>query len=70
MLDPRAHQPNPLAALPTYKRLHQLVERMTQKLPSSMALLRVIMDIRDRTWAGLKDILSKWVALLTPEGPY
>ncbi|KIR53163.1 hypothetical protein I315_04199 [Cryptococcus gattii Ru294] len=58
-LDPQNHNPSPLAALPHFRRLHALVEGMTQSLPKEMSLLRVVMDIREQTWQGLKDIMSE-----------
>ncbi|XAO24018.1 hypothetical protein I312_102808 [Cryptococcus bacillisporus CA1280] len=58
-LDPQNHKPTPLAALPHFRRLHALVEGMTQSLPKEMGLLRVVMDIKEQTWQGLKDIMSE-----------
>lgn len=41
---------------------------MRDTLPQGMALLQVLEEVQDRTWSGLKDIMSKWVILrLHPE---
>ncbi|AAW41871.2 hypothetical protein CNBB3130 [Cryptococcus deneoformans B-3501A] len=58
-LNPQNHKPSPLVALPHYRRLHALVEGMTKSLPKEMGLLHVVMDIKEQTWQGLKDIMSE-----------
>ncbi|OXM81277.1 hypothetical protein C364_01141 [Cryptococcus neoformans Bt63] len=59
ILNPQNHKPSPLAALPHYRRLHALVEGMTRSLPKEMGLLRIVMDVKEQTWQGLKDIMSE-----------
>ena len=63
-LSPESHHPSPLSALPHYRTLYGMVNEMVSTLPSEMTLLRVIVDVRDRTWTGLKDVMSQWVASL------
>jgi len=58
-LSPDSHKPSPLAATPHYKALHELVASTEATLPSEMTLLLVIVEIRDKTWAGLKEIMSQ-----------
>lgn len=58
-LSPISHRPSPLAALPHYRELHTLVDSLVERLPASMALLSVITGIREKTWNGLREVLSK-----------
>lgn len=58
VLDARSHHPSPLAALPQFWELHDLVGRMQRTLPDGTALLRRIVEVRDETWNGLKEIMS------------
>jgi len=58
-LDERGHRPSPLAALPHYTALYELVEKVKKTLPRGTALLDVIVEVRQKTWAGLKDVMSK-----------
>jgi hypothetical protein len=69
-IDPREHHPSPLAALPHYTSLHQLVDRVVSTLPPGMSLATVIVDVRTRTWAALKDIMSKYAMLFDPFAPH
>jgi len=62
-LDARSHRPSPLAALPHYVTLHEIVERVKKTLPAGTALVNVIIEVREKTWAGLKDIMSKYVPI-------
>lgn len=57
-LDPNSHRPSPLAALPHYTALDTLVKRLEGTLPPGMAFLRLILDVRQQTWAGLKDVMT------------
>ena len=56
-----SHRPSPLAALPYYQDLHTLVASMESTLPSEMTLLKIIIEVRDTTWAGMKDLMSQQV---------
>ena len=43
-----------------------IVDDLKRDLPAAMTLLRVIEGVRVKTWAGLKDVMSKCVFLLIP----
>ncbi|WVW83112.1 hypothetical protein I302_105130 [Kwoniella bestiolae CBS 10118] len=58
-LDPAHHKPSPLAALPHYRQLNDLVLRLEGTLPPEMALMRVVIEVKERTWQGLKDLMSE-----------
>ena len=58
-LAPSAHSPSPVAALPMYETLHNLVDDLLPSLPGSMALVGIIVQIRETTWTGLQDALSR-----------
>ncbi|KAK4688656.1 RAD50-interacting protein 1, partial [Tremellales sp. Uapishka_1] len=58
-LAPSSHNPSPLAALPHYTSLHRLVQSMKEALPTEMSLVGIISDIRNQTWMGLKEMMSK-----------
>lgn len=58
-LNPRGHHPSPLRALPHYTELHQLVARVLSTLPPGMAVVKVVMSVRDDTWTSLKGIMSE-----------
>ncbi|WWC61139.1 uncharacterized protein I303_103718 [Kwoniella dejecticola CBS 10117] len=59
VLDPNSHRPSPLAALPHYRELNDLIERLQSSLPPEMALMRVVIEVRERTWQALKDPMSE-----------
>jgi hypothetical protein len=59
ILSPASHHPSPLAALPRYQKLNSLIESLAQRLPSSMTVLGVITGVRESTWNGLREVLSK-----------
>jgi len=58
-LDPRGHHPSPLRALPNYIELHQLVARVLNTLPPGIAIVKLVVSVRDDTWSSLKGIMSK-----------
>ena len=68
ILDPKSHHPSPLSALPEYKTLHDLVHQLENTLPD-MTLLRLVTDIRDKAWTGLREILYKYVIPTSPLTP-
>ncbi|WWD15898.1 hypothetical protein CI109_100322 [Kwoniella shandongensis] len=53
------HKPSPLAALPHYRRLNDFVSQLEDALPSEMALVKVVRDVREQTWTGLKEVMSQ-----------
>ncbi|WVQ98696.1 hypothetical protein IAU59_005827 [Kwoniella sp. CBS 9459] len=58
-LDSKSHRPSALAAIPHYRELHDLVNRLEKVLPPEMALMGVVREIKERTWQGLRDLLSE-----------
>ncbi|WVQ70105.1 uncharacterized protein L199_008330 [Kwoniella botswanensis] len=58
-LNPLSHKPSPLAALPNYRQLNDLVQRLEGTLPPEMALMKVVIEVKERTWQGLKDLMSE-----------
>ena len=58
-LSPKSHHPSPLAALPHFRDLNQRVEQMEQTLPDDLALLGIVRDLRQTTWQGLKDLMTR-----------
>lgn len=56
-LSPHSHRPSPLAALPHYGALNDIVSALEDGLPADMSLLKVIKEIRDQTWDSLKGIM-------------
>ncbi|WWC90049.1 uncharacterized protein L201_004981 [Kwoniella dendrophila CBS 6074] len=58
-LDKTNHKPTPLSAIPHYRQLNDLVRRLEGTLPTEMALMKVVTEIKDRTWQALKEIMSK-----------
>jgi hypothetical protein len=60
-LSAESHRPSPLAALPLYQALHQLVSSAERTLPSGMALLRIVVSAREKTWQGLKEVMYQCV---------
>ncbi|WWD01416.1 hypothetical protein V866_008360 [Kwoniella sp. B9012] len=58
-LNPLSHKPSPLAALPHYRQLNDLVRRLEGTLPPEMALMKVVIEVKERTWQGLKDLMSE-----------
>ncbi|WVQ81558.1 hypothetical protein IAT38_003682 [Cryptococcus sp. DSM 104549] len=58
-LNPANHKPSPLAALPQYRQLNDLVGRLAKTLPTGMGLVDIVRDICERTWNGLKDVMSQ-----------
>jgi len=59
ILDKRNHSPSPLSTLGRYKSLCEIVDGLRRDLPSGMTLLDVIEGVREKTWAGLKEVMSK-----------
>ncbi|WVR05282.1 hypothetical protein IAU60_002294 [Kwoniella sp. DSM 27419] len=58
-LSPSSHKPSPLAALPHYRRLCELVDRLEGVLQPGMAIMGIVREVKERTWQGMKDILSE-----------
>jgi hypothetical protein len=44
-----------------YEDLHNLVDDLLPSLPDAISLRGIIVRIREATWTGLKDALSKYV---------
>jgi hypothetical protein len=44
-----------------YRNLCEIVSSLRKDLPPGMALLNVIEGVREKTWAGLKGVMSKYV---------
>jgi hypothetical protein len=42
-----------------YETLHNLVDDLLPSLPWSMTLVGIIVQIRETTWTGLQDALSR-----------
>lgn len=61
ILDKRNHTPSPLSVLGRYKDLSEIVSNLKRDFPAGMMLLSVIDGVREKTWAGLKDVMSKYV---------
>jgi len=40
------------------------VSDLKRDLPAGMTLLEVVDGVREKTWAGLKEVMSKYVDLL------
>ncbi|EJT45396.1 hypothetical protein A1Q1_06159 [Trichosporon asahii var. asahii CBS 2479] len=59
VLDPKAHDPSPLAALPLFRRLNDGVESTEAALPPGMALVQQLHRVRDDTWDALKGVLGE-----------
>jgi len=59
ILDKKNHFPSPLSTLGRYKSLCEIVDGLKRDLPSGMTLLDVIEGVRQKTWAGLKEVMSK-----------
>lgn len=59
VLDPKAHDPSPLAALPLFRRLNDGVEGTEAALPPGMALVHQLHRVRDDTWDALKGVLGE-----------
>jgi hypothetical protein len=64
VLSPESQRPSPLAAIPHYEELHNLVDRTQGVIPPGMALMRVILEVREKTWKGLKDVMAKYVIFI------
>jgi hypothetical protein len=60
-LSAESHRPSPLAALPHYQALHELVASAERTLPSGMALRRIVVSAREKTWQGLKEVMYQCV---------
>lgn len=60
-LSAASHRPSPLAALPHYRALHDLVASAERTLPSGMALLRIVVSAREKSWQGLKEVMYQCV---------
>ncbi|KAK8869829.1 hypothetical protein IAR55_000397 [Kwoniella newhampshirensis] len=58
-LDPSNHKSSPLATLPQYRQLNDFVSRLEGVLPDEIALVKVVRDVREQTWEGLKEIMSR-----------
>ncbi|WWC69475.1 uncharacterized protein I206_103416 [Kwoniella pini CBS 10737] len=58
-LNPTSHKPSPLAALPYYRQLNDLINRLLGSLPPEMALVKVAIEVKERTWQALKDLMSQ-----------
>ncbi|ODO11585.1 hypothetical protein I350_00367 [Cryptococcus amylolentus CBS 6273] len=59
VLDSSNHKPSPLAAVSFYRELDELVYNMQSSLPSDMGLVATVIQVRDQTWEGLKEIMSQ-----------
>jgi hypothetical protein len=59
ILDTRNHTPSPLSVLGRYRELCGIDDGLKRDLPGGMTLLEVIEGVRARTWAGLKEVMSK-----------
>jgi hypothetical protein len=60
ILDKRNHSPSPLSVLGRYRDLCEIVFNLKRDLPAGMTLLEVIEGVREKTWAGLKEVMSKY----------
>ncbi|KAL7423932.1 hypothetical protein Q5752_001517 [Cryptotrichosporon argae] len=58
VLDPAAHRPSPLAAVPHFRALDDAVYDMEATLPGGMAILDVVRDTRRATWDALKGVMA------------
>jgi hypothetical protein len=63
VLDKRNHTPSPLSVLGRYRDLCEIVSNLKRDLPTGMTLLELIDGVRDKTWAGLKEVMSKYAFL-------
>jgi hypothetical protein len=63
VLDKRNHSPSPLSVLGRYRDLCEIVADLKRDLPAGMTLLGVIDGVREKTWAGLKEVMSKYAHL-------
>jgi hypothetical protein len=63
ILDKRNHSPSPLSVLGRYRDLCEIVFNLKRDLPAGMTLLEVIDGVREKTWAGLKEVMSKYAHL-------
>jgi hypothetical protein len=61
VLDPRNHSPSPLSIMNRYRNLCEIVLSLRKDLPPGMTLLNVIEGVREKTWVGLKGVMSKYV---------
>ena len=67
ILDKRNHDPSPLSTLGRYRNLCGIVSDLKRDLPAGITLLEVVDGVRETTWAGLKNVMSKYVdPLLNP----
>jgi hypothetical protein len=60
ILDKRNHSPSPLSVLGRYRDLCEIVFNLKRDLPAGMTLLEVIDGVREKTWSGLKEVMSKY----------
>ncbi|OCF54147.1 hypothetical protein L486_08343 [Kwoniella mangroviensis CBS 10435] len=58
-LNPLSHKHSPLAALPHYRQLNDLVQRLEGTLPPEMALMKVVIEVEENTWQGLRDLMAE-----------
>jgi hypothetical protein len=63
VLDKRNHNPSPLSVLGQYRDLCEIVSNLKRDLPAGMTLLEVLEGVREKTWAGLKEVMSKYPLL-------
>ncbi|WVQ71643.1 hypothetical protein IAR50_001183 [Cryptococcus sp. DSM 104548] len=59
VLDSSNHKPSPLAAVSFYRELDELVYNMQTSLPKEMGLVATVIQVRDQTWDGLKEVMSQ-----------
>jgi hypothetical protein len=60
VLDKRNHSPSPLSVLRRYRDLYEIVSNLKRDLPAGMTLLELVDGVRKKTWAGLKEVMSKY----------